>query len=128
METTVLEVGGWGDDIDEENEEEYHSTKELGQGDAETGWDVEDADLEIPDLVPEQVLAAGNGNYIHLPTNGTSPCLMWTKNSQLPADHIMAGAFESACRLLNDQVIIQLVQLANNIVIIFLPLIIGRRC
>lgn len=100
MDSGVLEVGGWGDDVDEDNDEEFHDTKE---GEAEPGWDVEDADLEIPDLGPVEAAATGSENYVHLPTNGTSPNAMWIKNSQLPADHVMAGSFETACRLLNEQ-------------------------
>ena len=29
---------------------------------------------------------------------------MWANNSSCPVDHILAGTFESACRLLHDQV------------------------
>lgn len=65
---------------------------------------MEDADLEIPDLGPSQPAISGNANYIHLPTNGTSPRSMWIKNSSLPADHVMAGSFETATRLLHEQV------------------------
>lgn len=85
------------------------------QTDAEPGWDVEDADLEIPDLGPTPSAAAGNANYVHLPTNGTSPAATWIKNSQLAADHAMAGSFETACRLLNEQVRITHTRVIINI-------------
>ena len=42
--------------------------------------------------------------YFVAPTKGTNPCQMWANNSSLPIDHIVAGCFESACRLLHDQV------------------------
>lgn len=64
---------------------------------------MEDADLEIPDVGPiaSQSTEAG---YVHLPTNGPSPPSIWAKHSQLVADHIMAGSFETAFRLLHDQI------------------------
>ncbi|KAG8146581.1 putative Coatomer subunit alpha protein, partial [Naja naja] len=43
------------------------------------GWDIEE-DLDLP------------------------PELVWCNNSQLPVDHILAGSFETAMRLLHDQV------------------------
>ena len=38
-----------------------------------------------------------------LPTKGTSQAMHWTNNSQLAGDHVAAGSFETACRLLHDQ-------------------------
>ncbi|MGH0180841.1 UNVERIFIED_CONTAM: hypothetical protein FKN15_012720 [Acipenser sinensis] len=38
------------------------------------------------------------------PTKGVSPNQVWCNNSQLPVDHILAGSFETAMRLLHDQV------------------------
>ncbi|XP_076265254.1 coatomer subunit alpha isoform X1 [Rhynchophorus ferrugineus] len=98
------EAGGWGDDDDDdigEIEGRKPSVSASGDG-GEAGWDVEDADLVIPDLGPTQESEVAD-NYIHLPSAGPSPRITWTKNSQLAADHIMAGSFESACRLLHDQ-------------------------
>ena len=37
------------------------------------------------------------------PPKGQSPAQNWTNNSSLPIDHVVAGSFESACRLLHDQ-------------------------
>ena len=34
---------------------------------------------------------------------GQSPANLWTNNTSLPVDHIVAGSFESACRILHDQ-------------------------
>ncbi|CAH0555045.1 unnamed protein product [Brassicogethes aeneus] len=92
-------AGGWGDDEDVLEPEE--KSVEL-EGDGDGGWDVEDADLEIPDLGPTEITTSDN--YVHLPTQGTSLPSSWTKSSQLAADHILAGSFETASRLLNDQV------------------------
>lgn len=31
IEAVSLEVGGWGDEVDDENDEEFHDTKEVGE-------------------------------------------------------------------------------------------------
>uniref|UniRef100_A0A669E511 Coatomer subunit alpha n=1 Tax=Oreochromis niloticus TaxID=8128 RepID=A0A669E511_ORENI len=52
-------------------------------------------------------VGAGGGTedgFFVPPTKGTSPTQMWCNNSQLPVDHILAGSFETAMRLLHDQV------------------------
>ncbi|KAI9544317.1 hypothetical protein NQZ68_001189, partial [Dissostichus eleginoides] len=51
--------------------------------------------------------AAGGGaedGFFVPPTKGMSPTQIWCNNSQLPVDHILAGSFETAMRLLHDQV------------------------
>lgn len=98
---TGVEEDGWGDDDEEEAGGENKKAEPALEGEA--GWDVEDADLEIPDLGPAQVQTASD-DYVHLPTPGQSPSVTWTRNSQLAVDHVMAGSLESACRLLHDQV------------------------
>lgn len=100
LEATTDDVEeGWGDDDEEEVEEK--KTAEVS-ADSETGWDVEDADLEIPDVGPPP--GQTTETYVHLPTRGPTPAVNWTKNSSLAIDHVLAGSFESACRLLHDQV------------------------
>lgn len=98
--------GGWADDDDEpgfgdEDEEKFQDA----EGD-EAGWDVDD-DLELPPELEAQASVAGDDaddGYFVAPTKGTNPCQVWANNSNLPIDHIVAGSFESACRLLHDQV------------------------
>ncbi len=77
------------------------------------GWDVDDDDLELPtDLdAGASALSAGAGaggdedeGYFVPPTKGQGPPANWANNSQLAMDHIVAGSFESACRILHDQV------------------------
>ncbi|ENN79199.1 hypothetical protein D910_09097 [Dendroctonus ponderosae] len=100
----IEEAEGWGDDDDDEiidGEEKSNDPKASESGEA--GWDVEDADLEIPELGPTPGEEATD-SYVHLPAQGPSPKLSWTKASQLAADHVRAGSFESACRLLHDQI------------------------
>ena len=72
---------------------------------------MDDEDLDLPtDLEPASKLNAGgeadddDSGYFVAPTKGNSPAANWANNSQLPVDHIVAGSFESACRLLHDQV------------------------
>ena len=42
--------------------------------------------------------------YFVAPTKGQSIGQFWSQNSKLPVDHVLAGSFESAMRLLHDQV------------------------
>ncbi len=103
--------GGWDDDDeggfgDEDGEKFQDAEGEDGDEDG-AGWDVDD-DLELPPELEASVPAVSGGDgdesYFAAPTKGTNPCQMWANNSSLPMDHIVAGAFESACRLLHDQV------------------------
>ncbi|VEN35072.1 unnamed protein product [Callosobruchus maculatus] len=102
-EQAMEEATGWGDDEEIDTEGEEKRVPDAVAGDGEAGWDVEDADLEIPDLGPSQATESTD-SYIHLAPPGPSPTLNWTKLSQLPVDHIAAGSFESATRLLHTQV------------------------
>ncbi|XP_054261634.1 coatomer subunit alpha-like [Macrosteles quadrilineatus] len=99
---------GWGEDAelgmddhmpgDEDPEEVIPASTEEG-----SGWDVGDEDLELPpDL--EGVTSTAEEGYFVAPTSGVSQSKVWATNSQLPIDHIMAGSFETAFRLLHDQV------------------------
>jgi len=101
------EEGGWGDDdevvLDEEagfgpSEEKIEIDEEGG------GWDVDDDDLELPaDLDVPAAGGEGGEGYYTPPTPGNSQSQVWVTNSTLPGDHIAAGSFDSAARLLNDQ-------------------------
>ncbi|CAB4058570.1 COPA [Lepeophtheirus salmonis] len=71
----------------------------------DAGWDVDDDDLELPaDLDPSPSKVVVDEGYFVPPTKGKNPTQLWLNNSQLPVDHIVAGCFESAFRLLHDQV------------------------
>ncbi|XP_014673558.1 PREDICTED: coatomer subunit alpha-like [Priapulus caudatus] len=102
---------GWGADAELllDDEEGFPQEGEDGQRVSVSeggGWDVGDDDLELPaDL--DLVLADGGGGeegYFVPPTQGVPQTQVWTTNSQLAVDHVLAGAFESACRLLHDQI------------------------
>ena len=73
------------------------------------GWDVDDAELDIPaDLnVPggEDAEEGGEASSFFVPpTRGQSLAQSWCNSSKLAVDHILAGSFETAMRLLHDQV------------------------
>ncbi|XP_004390279.1 coatomer subunit alpha, partial [Trichechus manatus latirostris] len=104
---------GWGEDAELQLDEDgfVEATEglgddALGKGQEEGGgWDVEE-DLDLP---PELDVPTGAGGgaedgFFVPPTKGTSPTQIWCNNSQLPVDHILAGSFETAMRLLHDQV------------------------
>ncbi|KAM7379705.1 hypothetical protein PAMP_005239 [Pampus punctatissimus] len=102
---------GWGDDAELQLDEDGFMDAQDGLGDDGVvkeeggGWDVEE-DLDLP---PELDLPVGAGGgaedgFFVPPTKGMSPTQMWCNNSQLPVDHILAGSFETAMRLLHDQV------------------------
>uniref|UniRef100_A0A3Q2NWC2 Coatomer subunit alpha n=1 Tax=Fundulus heteroclitus TaxID=8078 RepID=A0A3Q2NWC2_FUNHE len=102
---------GWGDDAELAMDEDGFIDAQDGLGDEGLGkeegggWDI-DEEVELP---PELDVAVGAGGstedgFFVPPTKGMSPTQMWCNNSQLPVDHILAGSFETAMRLLHDQV------------------------
>ncbi|KAJ7307546.1 hypothetical protein JRQ81_009571 [Phrynocephalus forsythii] len=104
---------GWGEDAELQLDEdgfvdagEGFGDEALAKGPEEGGgWEIEE-DLDLP---PELDVAAGPAGeaeegFFVPPTKGTSPAQAWCNNSQLPVDHILAGSFETAMRLLHDQV------------------------
>lgn len=95
---------GWGNDeelgIDEEGEEEGVDTENAAEGEESAAWDVEDVDLP-PEL--EATTTPNEDGYYSPPTKGAPPSQLWVSNSSLAVDHILAGSFESAFRLLNNQ-------------------------
>ncbi|KAK6730515.1 hypothetical protein RB195_007150 [Necator americanus] len=97
------EGGAWGEEGDylvgEDGQIEVDDDDVLAgtADDGEEGWDVED-DLAIPD-VPTSI---GNEDVV-VPNRGQPPTTHWPANSRLVADHVAAGSFESALRLLHDQ-------------------------
>ena len=99
--------GGWGDDDDLDLDDDGNvKEKEEGsdaESDAGSGWGgSDDDDLDIPDDIDIGPEVGGDGSFVP-PTRGTSQAVHWTNNSQLAGDHVAAGSFETACRLLHDQ-------------------------
>uniref|UniRef100_A0A669DQS4 COPI coat complex subunit alpha n=1 Tax=Oreochromis niloticus TaxID=8128 RepID=A0A669DQS4_ORENI len=102
---------GWGDDAELQLDEDGFMDAPEGLGEEGLGkeegggWEVEE-DLDLPPELDVPVGAGGGteDGFFVPPTKGTSPTQMWCNNSQLPVDHILAGSFETAMRLLHDQV------------------------
>jgi coatomer protein complex subunit alpha (xenin) len=98
---------GWGldDDLnDEDNQNEFKDAEDENvEGDG-TGWDVED--IELPKDLVEKLNYADtkDDSYYVAPTKGISPCQTWANSSQLVADHIRAGSYQTAFKILNEQV------------------------
>jgi coatomer subunit alpha len=100
---------GWGADADlklddEEDEDEMKDALEnvsVGEG---AGWDVGDDDLELPEELANKISDVKDGDFFVAPTKGVPQPQIWTNGSLLAADHIRAGSFESAFRILNEQV------------------------
>ncbi|KAI1229973.1 Coatomer subunit alpha, partial [Lamprotornis superbus] len=111
MDTVGTE--GWGEDAELQLDEdgfvdagEGFGEEGTGKGQEEGGgWEVEE-DLDLPPEldVPAGPAGVAEDGFFVPPTKGTSPAQVWCNNSQLPVDHILAGSFETAMRLLHDQV------------------------
>lgn len=106
-------VDGWGADADiglgddDDGDAEMKDALENAADGDGPGWDVGDEDLELPEELVSKMAATdiseAGGNY-EPPTRGLSRTQVWANNTNLVADHLRAGSFETACRLLNDQV------------------------
>lgn len=53
--------------------------------------------------IPETTGENGNEDYYSVPQRGQPPTFYWPNNSNLLADHVTAGSFQSAIRLLDQQ-------------------------
>ncbi|KAK0050417.1 coatomer subunit alpha [Biomphalaria pfeifferi] len=99
--------GGWGDDVEalviDEEGGFAEGLDEEGTAE-EGGWDVEDLELPADIDVSTAATGAGEEGYFVPPSKGTSQSQVWCNNSQLPVDHVLAGSFETAMRLLHDQI------------------------
>lgn len=106
----------WGDDArldlddDERPPRSADNPDDEGGQDAggEKGWDIDDGELDIPaDLIvaaTESHDANEGAGYFVAPVRGQSYAQLFSQNSKLPVDHVLAGSFETAMRLLHDQV------------------------
>ncbi|XP_013382389.1 coatomer subunit alpha isoform X2 [Lingula anatina] len=111
MAADETEEAGWGEDAELVLDDDGFGPPGEGMddiipgGEEGGGWDVGDDDLELPaDLEVGPVTEAGEEGYFVPPTKGTSQAQVWCNNSQLPVDHLLAGSFETAMRLLHDQI------------------------
>lgn len=95
---------GLGDDGDDEMHDALDEPGAEGVGDEGAGWDVGDDDLVVPEELASKIKASAldNGFYA-APNKGLSAAQHWANHSPLVLDHVKSGSFESAFRLLNDQ-------------------------
>lgn len=112
IDQTIDVPDTWGDDakldLDDEDgiekaEGEERSTQAKTGDSGEAGWDVDD-DLEIPADIVAPATTEAESEFFVAPTRGQSHGQYWINNSKLPVDHVLAGSFETAMRLLHDQV------------------------
>jgi coatomer protein complex subunit alpha (xenin) len=69
------------------------------------GLDDDDLDLGSDDDEPSGGGGGGGGgSFFAAPSAGPNAGTLWTKNSSLAADHVAAGSFETAMKLLNRQI------------------------
>lgn len=99
--------GAWGDDdLDLDDEGEPRAAAAGGEEEGEeggAGWGDEDDDLDLGLDMEEEAAAEvegeGDGAYFVAPTRGVSQGRTWTSNSSVVADHVAAGAFDSAMQV-----------------------------
>ncbi|XP_003387772.1 PREDICTED: coatomer subunit alpha-like [Amphimedon queenslandica] len=109
-------AGGWGEDAELEIDETGDIVERGANGELEglegeegeeggAGWDIEADDLDLPpDLDLDHAVGGDVEGYYVPPAKGSSQAEVWVKNSQLPGDHVMAGSFDTAMMLLQDQI------------------------
>mmetsp|Transcript_1815 Transcript_1815/g.6642 ORF Transcript_1815/g.6642 Transcript_1815/m.6642 type:complete len:1252 (+) Transcript_1815:70-3825(+) len=106
--------GGWGDDLEGlpgiGDDEGGAGGLPDGDGmggegdddeDGEGGWEMED--LELPPEIEGGLPDAGMEGFV-APTSGPPPAQRWTQRSSLAGEHVAAGSFDTAARLLTRQI------------------------
>ncbi|XP_014493878.1 coatomer subunit alpha-2 isoform X2 [Vigna radiata var. radiata] len=72
------------------------------EDDEEGGWDLEDLELP-PEAETPKVSVSSRSSVFVAPTPGMAVSQIWIQRSSLAADHVAAGNFDTAMRLLNRQ-------------------------
>jgi len=111
-DTGDVEEGGWGDDDalgGDDDDDEAGSEGGAGKGETGGGWGDSDDDLDLPPDVAggagsELAGATSDDGFYVPPTKGVSQAQIWCNNSNLAIDHVVAGSFDTAFKLLHDQV------------------------
>nr|GEX82772.1 coatomer subunit alpha-1 [Tanacetum cinerariifolium] len=100
----------WGEEmnLDNVNGFENQDTQEIPEdgevneeNEEEGGWDLED--LEIPDTETPRAPRSSGASVFVAPTLGVPVTQLWIQRSSLAAEHVAAGNFDTAMRLLNRQ-------------------------
>ncbi|PWA95671.1 Coatomer alpha subunit [Artemisia annua] len=108
-EDEEAEDADWGEemDLDNVNGFENQDTQEIledgeinEENEEEGGWDLED--LEIPDTETPRARSSSSSVFV-APTSGVPVTQLWIQRSSLAAEHVAAGNFDTAMRLLNRQ-------------------------
>jgi coatomer protein complex subunit alpha (xenin) len=73
-----------------------------GGGDEEGGWEMEDLELPADVGATANVSTITSGLFV-TPSVGVPVSQVWTQKSSLAGEHVAAGAFDTAMRLLNRQ-------------------------
>ncbi|XP_065347768.1 coatomer subunit alpha [Cloeon dipterum] len=102
-----VDAGGWGDDADLRLDDDGEVKDDFGDdeiigSDGDGGWDLGGDDLELPPEEPS-AHAAGEADYFSPPTKGMAPTMAWVNSSPLVVDHVVAGSFATAFKLLQAQ-------------------------
>ena len=94
--------GGWGDDDDADAgvADGLGDVGEIEEG-QDDGWDLGDGEIDMSAMTPADS-GDGSGYYVP-PSAGESNGEKWAKLSQLAAEHVAGGSFESAMMLLREQ-------------------------
>lgn len=95
-------ANGWGDDLEDSERPTSKEVHVNDDGENEEGWGLEE-DLEISDAIGAELVNGVQNTEFTMPQKGISQLSKWARNSPLAADHVAAGAFESAMQLLNRQ-------------------------
>lgn len=102
----VIGGEGWDADLELDDEEPGTATTKKAESaeveDEDAGWDVGDDEVELP---PDLVTTGDKEDkFFVCPTTGVPDFKQWLNSSQLPIDHIQAGSFRTAFRLLHEQI------------------------
>jgi coatomer protein complex subunit alpha (xenin) len=112
----IEEAGGdWGDDDDDLGistkpsvDRDFMGTPQQDNdeddlnGEADGGWDDDDDIKAELDAEMGHVAAKETAEFV-APSEGVSETALWAQNSAIAADHIAAGAFDSAMQILHRQ-------------------------
>ena len=106
-----LDEGGWNDDEEKPaaaaaiagaNGADAAAEGQNGaQGEEEGQWEIDIDAGELPQLPKPTVEGPAP---VTLPREAPPAQFTWVQNSDIPADHIAAGSFDSAMKLLNSQI------------------------
>lgn len=101
----ALVEDGWGADADLDLDENDNDDETKLLEDEGAGWDCGDDDVVVPDEIAQKINSAtvDEDGYYVVPNKNMAPTQYWTSNSIFAIDHVKAGSFESAFRLLSEQ-------------------------